>query len=81
MAQRMKDYVKLVGWIHLVSNFMAFTEFGGLQTFSNYVLLKPLIDSGLPSDISSVCKVVQNQNSTECQQYKVGIYKFLKNRF
>ena len=73
MAQRMKDYVKLVGWIHLVSNFMAFTEFGSLQTFSNYVLLKPLIDSGLPSDISTVCKNVENQNLTECLQYKVRV--------
>lgn len=71
----MKDYVKLVGWIHLVSNLMAFTEFGGIQLFSNYVLLKPLVDSGLPSDVSDVCKVVENQNTTECQQYKVWINK------
>ena len=76
MAQRMKDYVKLVGWIHLVSNLMAFTEFGGIQLFSNYVLLKPLVDSGLPADISDVCKVVENQNKTECQEYKVWIKNF-----
>ena len=73
MAQRMKDYIKLVGWIHLVSNFMAFTEFGGIQIFSNYVLLKPLFDSDLPADISDICKVVENQNTTECQEYKVWI--------
>ena len=73
MAQRMKDYIKLVGWIHLVSNLMAFTEFGGIQIFSNYVLLKPLFDSDLPADISDICKVVENQNTTECQEYKVWI--------
>ena len=77
MAQRMKDYIKLVGWIHLVSNFMAFTEFGGIQIFSNYVLLKPLVDSDLPADISDVCKIVENQNTTECQEYKVWIKNFM----
>ena len=77
MAQRMKDYVKLVGWIHLVSNLMAFTEFGGIQLFSNYVLLKPLVDSGLPSDVSDVCKAVENQNTTECQHYKVWVDQFM----
>ena len=81
MAQRMRDYIKLVGWIHLVSNLMAFTEFGGIQIFSNYVLLKPLVDSDLPADISDVCKVVENQNTTECQEYKVWIKNFMYDGF
>ena len=69
----MKENFKLLGWIHVVANIQCFTEFGQPQVFSNYILLKPLIDSNLPSDISDICKNVQNQNSTDCTHYKVPV--------
>ena len=76
----MKQYFELLGWIHIVANFQCFTEFGQAQVFSNYILLKPLVDSKLPPDISDICKNVQNQNSTDCTHYKVG-FRYLSNSF
>ena len=69
----MKQYFELLGWIHFVANIQCFTEFGQAQVFGNYILLKPLVDSKLPPDISDICKNVQNQNSTDCTHYKVEV--------
>ena len=75
----MKQCFELLGWIHIVANIQCFTEFGQAQVFSNYLLLKPVVDSNLPTDISVICKNVQNQNSTECTHYKVLFFEFLHN--